>query len=251
MALPTPRHCHPDAWDALQRALPGLDHTRGLVACAVAVARHHLPDADPAAVERALDDLADAAAQRMQSDRPAALLAHVHAVLFDEARFAGPADDYHHPDHSLLPRVLETRRGLPLSLVLIYKAVVERLGLPVTGVNAPGHFLAAVHGADRPTLAAARSDHARSDRTLIDPFHGGRVLTREDAFGLIERATGNVLGTAHARHDVLLPPATHRQWLVRHIQNLITAADHRGHTRDLAAMLELRDLVHRHPEAPT
>ena len=251
MASPTPRHCHPDAWAALHSALPGLDHTRGLVACAVAVARHHLPDADLAAAERALDDLADAAAQRMQSDRPAALLAHVHAVLFDEARFAGPANDYHHPDHSLLPRVLETRRGLPIILVLVYKAVVERLGLPVTGVNAPGHFLAAVHGADAPTLAAARSDHARSDRTLIDPFHGGRVLTRDDAFGLIEHATGGVLGPAYARHDVLLRPATHRQWLTRLIQNLINAADRRGHPHDHAAMLELGDLVRRAPDAQT
>lgn len=248
MAIPTPRHCRPEAWDALQAALPDLDHTRGLVACAVAVSRHHLPDANPAAAERALDDLAAAAAEPLQSDRPAAVLAHLHAVLFDEARFTGPAEDYHHPDHSLLPRVLETRRGLPLTLVLVYKAVAERLGLRVSGVNAPGHFLAGVHGADAPS---GDPHHARSDgsapRTLIDPFHGGRLLTRDDAFGLIERVAGVAVEAAVAHDDALLPTATHRQWLARLIQNLVTAADRRGHSDDLAAMLELRALVRSGP----
>ena len=202
-------------------------------------AQHHLPGADAATTEHALDDLAHAAAERVQSDRPAALLAHVHAVLFDEARFTGPADDYYPPNHSLLPRVLETRRGLPLTLVLVYKAVVERLGLPVSGVNAPGHFLAAVYGADAETMAGVRDADAPPARTLIDPFHGGRVLTNDDAFGLVER----VAGGAVAHHEALLANATHRQWLARLIQNLITAADRRGHTDDLAAMLELRTLV--------
>ncbi len=241
MAPTTPQHCRPEAWRALQRALPDLHHTRGLIDCAVAVAQHHLPDAHAADTHRALDDLADAAAQRLRSDRPAAVLAHAHAVLFDEARFRGPARDYHHPDHSLLPRALETHRGLPLTLVLIYKAVVERLGLRVSGVNAPGHFLAAVHDADAPE--AHRPPTAPP--TLIDPSHRGRVLTREDAFTLIER----VAGGAVARHDALLLAASHHQWLTRLLQNLVTAADQRGHGDDLAAMLELRALVARHQAA--
>ena len=64
-----------------------------------------------------------------------AVLAHLHEVLFDEEGFAGNVDDYYNVANSYLPVVLETRRGIPISLTLLYKLVAERLGLPVQGVK--------------------------------------------------------------------------------------------------------------------
>ena len=58
------------------------------------------------------------------------------------------------PANSYLPAVLRTKRGLPITLVLIYKCVAEGVGLVVRGINSPGHFLAAVK-TDAPDPAAA------------------------------------------------------------------------------------------------
>lgn len=250
-----PRHCRPEAFDTLARQLDAIDTTRGLVRCAVAVSMHQLPDADPAGVEGQIDALAGTIGDRVQNAQPRALLAHAHAVLFDEARFAGNTEDYHHPDNSYLPRLLDTRQGLPLTLVLLYKAVLESLGLRVLGINAPGHFLAGVIETAQDEAAVARPAGGKNDSggkyagdgdasgggglLLIDPFHGGVLLTREEAFARIE----SIAGGSVMRHDSLLRPATHTQWLIRLIQNLVTAFDKRGRRDDMAAMLEMRTLV--------
>jgi regulator of sirC expression with transglutaminase-like and TPR domain len=62
-------------------------------------------------------------------------------VLFEEEGFTGNTDDYYNVANSYLPVVLQTRRGLPITLSLIYKAVAERLGLRVWGIGLPGHFI--------------------------------------------------------------------------------------------------------------
>ena len=74
---------------------------------------------------------------------------------------------------------------------------------------------------------------------VVDPFHGGRVLNRAEALTLIEQAAGGSV----PRDESLLHPATHTQWLVRIIQNLVACFDRRGQTDDLHAMLEMRALV--------
>ena len=62
-------------------------------------------------------------------------------VLFEEEGFAGNLERYYNALNSYLPVVLNARRGLPIVLGLIYKAVGESAGLLVEGINAPGHFL--------------------------------------------------------------------------------------------------------------
>ncbi|MEM9417852.1 MAG: transglutaminase-like domain-containing protein [Planctomycetota bacterium] len=229
---PTPLHCRPQAFEALAEELDAIDTARGLVRCAVAVSMHQLEDANPDNVEGEIVTLATSISDRVNSAQTQALLAHTHAVLFEEARFTGNTSDYYHPDNSYLPRVLETRQGLPITLVLLYKAVLETVGVRVLGINAPGHFLAGV--SDLP-----ENEKPGTPKLLIDPFHGGKMLNREEAFSRIEEiAGGSVL-----RDDSLLRPATHTEWLIRLIQNLVTAFDKLNQRDDMAAMLEMRALV--------
>ena len=83
------------------------------------------------------------------------ILAH---FLGGQLGFRGNAEDYYNPDNTLLPRVMSTRLGIPITLTLLYKFIGRRSGLPVEGINFPGHFL------------------ARHDGVLFDPFEGGRII---------------------------------------------------------------------------
>src|SRR5215210_192398 len=76
--------------------------------------------------------------------------------------FAGDRDEYDHPDNSMLDRVLERRRGLPILLSVVYVAAAGRAGVPLAGVGLPGHFVVGHFGTDRPVL--------------LDPFAGGAEL---------------------------------------------------------------------------
>ena len=55
--------------------------------------------------------------------------------------FAGNVNDYYDPQNSYLHNVLKTRRGIPISLSLIYIELAKQIGLKARGVAFPGHFL--------------------------------------------------------------------------------------------------------------
>jgi regulator of sirC expression with transglutaminase-like and TPR domain len=89
-------------------------------------------------------------------------LAALRSVLAGMAGLKGNVTDYYDPGNSLLSRVVETRKGIPLSLGLIYLFVGRRIGLEVDGLNTPGHYLVAL------------------DNRVFDPFFGGMELSPVD-----------------------------------------------------------------------
>jgi regulator of sirC expression with transglutaminase-like and TPR domain len=229
-----PAYCHRAAYDAFAIELPRVDATDGLFRAAFAIARHELQDADVTRAEATISELADTIARRVKSSNVDAKLAHLHDVLFDVVGFVGNVEDYYNPSNSYLPEVIRTRRGLPITLVLIYKCVAERVGLEVQGINSPGHFLAAVR-----TAGPGSAPEKTTGWMYVDPFYGGELLHRDDVCHRIVGATGLTPGDT----SQWLQPATHRQWLSRMLNNLQAIFAHTGRERDLYAMQELQELL--------
>src|SRR5690242_2055280 len=130
-----PAYCHAAAYDAFALEIPGVDTTRGLFRAAFAISRHENPEVDVAEAERTITQLAETVRRRVRTHSTQARLAHLHDVLFDIVGFSGNVDDYYNPANSYLPQVLRTHRGLPITLVLIYKCVAEEIGLTACGIN--------------------------------------------------------------------------------------------------------------------
>lgn len=211
--------CRPEAYRCFVEQLPRLETTEGLLRAAVAVAMHERGHVEFAHVDAILNALADRARSAIRNWSCDSALAHLHRVLFEEEKFTGNEENYYLAANSYLPSVLQSRQGIPISLTLIYKAVAERVGLEVVGVNLPGHFVAQVSTTDGPLL--------------IDSFFGGMMLTLDEAWERAEQATGQRIRRGP------LSVATHAQWLLRMIHNLqhvFTADGRRDH---LMAMNEL------------
>jgi regulator of sirC expression with transglutaminase-like and TPR domain len=232
---PRPRSAHP-ALGLLEAELARLDTEAGLERAAVAVSRLVDPAAEPLAWEREVDRLAALVRARLPVTlpcaRPQAILAHAHAALFDEGRLRGNREAYYDPDNSAVTLVLTRGVGIPITLCLCYKSVLRRLGVAVRGVNAPGHFLAAVD--DRPGGAPL----------LVDVYAEGRTLTRGEAVRRVESALGPA---APARRTDPLPVASHRAWLLRMLRNLCAIYHGRGARRELRACLDLVELLGERP----
>lgn len=220
-----PIYCRAAAYELFAAQLPSLDDTESLVLAATAVSMHALDDVQSADVLARLDALAARVERRLQSGQPQAIHAHLHQVLFDEEGFRGNTHDYYSPLNSYLPAVLQSKKGIPISLALIYKAVAERLGLPVEGVNAPGHFLVRVR--------------AGRDEMIVDPFRCGQVLSTAEAASRVAQVSG-----VASSFSTLLPAASHRQWLGRILRNLRCIFANAGCRNDLAAVDELCELFH-------
>jgi len=229
-----PAYCHPAAYAAFAAEMPRVATTRGLFRAAFAIARHEHPSADVVQGEATIAELAATVERRVRSPSVEAKLAHLHDVLFDIVGFVGNVEDYYNPANSYLPDVLRSRRGLPITLALVYKCVAEAVGLKVHGINSPGHFLAAVES------AATGPERPGNNRWMyVDPFYGGELLDRDDVCRRIEETTG----LADADSSQWLVAATHRQWLARMLNNLQAVFAHAGRERDLYAMQELQSLL--------
>ncbi|RME22516.1 MAG: hypothetical protein D6798_15625 [Deltaproteobacteria bacterium] len=162
---------------------------------AALVAAEERPGVDAAEVVGQLDELA-AELYIPPDDDIVVKVARLNHHLFEEAGFRGDAREPDAPDNSLLHRVLERRRGLPILLSLVAMEVGRRVGVELDGIGFPGHFLVRPRGADPPFY--------------IDPFGGGRIL-RQDLLA-IELPEGMGPG--------VLRPVTARQLLVRLNRNL-------------------------------
>ncbi|MDP1921956.1 MAG: transglutaminase-like domain-containing protein [Myxococcales bacterium] len=154
--------------DALARVPPRLD----LGALAIA----QLQDAplDQKLVLTNLDLWADRVHARADKGRLDALV----SVLIEDEGFEGDQLTYHAPENSFLDRVIERRKGLPITLTALFIEVGRRAGLEVQGIGLPGHFI------------------ARLDDEYFDPFHEGRRLSLEDCQALVAK-TGSTFEHKH------------------------------------------------------
>jgi len=220
-----PLCCSPDAFNLLTRQVAAIESPDALVHGATAIAMHQVESIEVAEVDATLQRYADTIRSRVRGSQPQALLAHLHDVLFDEEQFTGNQDDYYNTANSYLPEVLRTKRGLPISLSLIYKVVAERLGLRAWGVGLPGHFLCGIE-VDGKVM-------------LVDPFAQGRIITVDEAHARMQE----MLGPDVEWSDELLQPVSNRHWLTRMLQNLLHTFGNSGHFADVAAVLEMEMLL--------
>ena len=159
------------------------------------------PGEDFAEERRRLDEWGAALARRLLGmETMIQKCGAVAALLGTELGFRGNEDDYYAEENSLLPRVIEHRRGNPITLCLVYIAVGRRAGLPVQGVALPGHFV------------------VRAGGVFFDPFHGGRRLQLEDCQKLLESQSLEL-----QPHHLL--PCKPRVMLARMLNNLLHAAE--------------------------
>lgn len=134
--------------------------------------------------------------------------------LKDVKGLGGSTEEYYLPENSYLDVVLETGRGIPITLAVIYLDVARRLGLDCEGVNFPGHFLVRVQS-DSAAETDAEDQAAVHEPLLVDPF-AGQVVSWVECNALLQRSQGPDTKLA----DKHLAAATGRQILLRMLNNL-------------------------------
>jgi regulator of sirC expression with transglutaminase-like and TPR domain len=152
-----------------------------------------------------LDRYAEELVPRLVGSLPDRVAELTH-LLFEEEGFAGNVADYYDPRNSYLNDVLDRRTGIPITLCVVYMEVARRAGLHIDGVNFPGHFL----------VRCPEVGSRGSSGLIIDPFHGGALLSEHDCRLLLQRQVGSEVAFSKS----LLAPTTRLQILVRMLINL-------------------------------
>lgn len=132
-------------------------------------------------------------------------------VIFGEEGFRGAQESFSAPASSLLSRVLATRRGIPLSLCLVYLLVGRRLGLPLQPVGLPGRFMVGLFRGREPLY--------------IDCYEGGAFRTRAEVQLML-------LDNQLPADEAFLGPVSVAQTLARCCRNLVSQYEAQGDDRN-------------------
>lgn len=138
-----------------------------LTIAALEIARDADPTVDFGRVLKWIDDRAAelfSTVSRAHSEQDA--LRELASCLSERCGLAGDATCYDEADSSYLHRVIDTGRGIPISLSLVYMAVANRVGLELKGVSTPVHFLTRYESVDGPVF--------------VDAFSQGRLMTESE-----------------------------------------------------------------------
>ena len=189
-------------------ALVAEDASLPLLEAAVAIAQHDFPRLDVQSTLAEIDTLAARLKRRLAADAaPMQRLRLLNRFFFQELGFSGNVNDYYDPRNSYVHCVLETRRGIPITLALLYVELANQVGLDACGISFPGHFLAKVH--------------MPQGEIVIDPFTG-QSMSRDALDGLLApyRRRGARSGLGEAPLGSFLQPAQPREVIARMLRNL-------------------------------
>jgi len=200
---------------------------------ALLLARTVFPDLDVGLSCRRLDDLAARCRELIAEPLSVREKCRVmNRVLFHENGYRGNLEHYTDPLNSFLPLVLERRKGIPISLSIVYLLVAQRLGIDLEPVGLPGHFMVGCYLEDAPLF--------------IDPFEQGAFRTPEEVFAFIKAGP-----IAPKVSD--LAPATVREVLCRSCRNLVhhyTAAGDPERAKLFAGFVEEFESTHERHAQP-
>lgn len=189
-------------------ALVADDASFPLTEAAISIAHDEHPRVDVQAVLAEIDAMAQKLRERIPADVVAVQkLRFLNRYFFQELGFAGNVNDYYASANSYLHELLRTRRGIPISLAVLYIDLAQQIGLTARGVAFPGHFLVKVR--------------MPQGEVILDPFTG-RSLSRdvlEERLVPYKRRQG-LLGEFDMPLGLFLQSASPREVVARMLRNL-------------------------------
>ena len=159
-----------------------------LLEAAISLAQDEYPEFDMQKVLGDVDQLLARVKNRLPTDASALQKLRVlNQFFFNDLHFGGNVNNYYDPDNSYLNAVLQTRRGIPISLAVLWLELAGGLGLDVRGVAFPGHFMVKVI--------------LPKGQIVIDPLTG-QSLSREN---LLERLEPYKQQGSALQEDIEMP----------------------------------------------
>ncbi len=179
-----------------------------LLEAAVSLAQDEYPGLDVQQVLGDIDQLLARLKRRLPADAPPLQrLRSLNQFFYRDLNFGGNVNDYYDPDNSYLNAVLRTRRGIPISLAVIWLELAQGLGLNANGVAFPGHFMLKVN--------------LPRGQVVIDPFTG-QSLSREELSERLEpyKRRSGLVDDFDAPIGLYLQVAPPRDIIARMLRNL-------------------------------
>lgn len=156
-------------------------------------------------------------------------------IFFGKYNFHGDSKDFHSPTNSYINTVIESRKGNPLSLSIIYSVIAQSLGMPVYGVNLPNHFILAYIDEDG-INQFTKAENNNGVLFYINPFSKGSLFDENEIHDFLKN-----LNLPASRE--YFEPCSNTSIIRRMLTNLISAFQQAGNAERVRELTELRDLL--------
>ncbi|HAQ72321.1 transglutaminase-like domain-containing protein [Salibacteraceae bacterium] len=205
---------HEIQFDAVAKSLNEWAHAEGasLLDGVMIINRYQYPDFDQEKMLKTLEQIQHDIWLELNTNLTAfEQVKVINHILFQIYGFSGNTLDYHSPKNSFLSEVLETKKGNPLSLSLIYSIISQNLDLPIYGVNLPHHFILAY--LDRFSLYKTNNIFETDVLFYVNPFSKGTVFSKKEIDYFLEQLKLDP-------EDSFFKPATNVSIIRRALSNL-------------------------------
>lgn len=191
------------------------------------VNRYQYPNLDENIVQYQLAELRrNAWFQLMYDMSPLEKVKLLNNIIFREFGLSGNTTNYHDPQNSFLHKVLETKKGNPITLACIYSIVAQKLDIPIYGINLPKHFV----------VAYIEEEH-ESPLFYINVFNRGQVMKHDDIYSFLKQLN------LPPKEEYTLP-CSNIAIIKRVLRNLTTAYDNLGNMQKKEEIASLLQLLH-------
>lgn len=188
-----------------ERFLKQPDNKINLAKGALLIARLEYPELDIDSYMARIKSFADEIRKDLASDADAGVVLNkLNKVLFVDNGFEGNSEHYYDPKNCFLNDVIDRKLGIPISLSILYIELGKELGLPLSGVSFPGHFLVKLD--------------IENGTIVIDPYFGGISLSEEDLEDRLQEFYGDKLKKSH--FSGLLATSSNKDIITRILRNL-------------------------------
>ena len=147
----------------------------------------------------------------------------LNSVLFSKLKFGANTKNFHSPGNSMINVVLETKKGNPISLCVLYMLVAQKLKMPVFGVNLPNLFILTYKG-----------ENENFPQFYINAFNRGLIFSKEDIDNYIAELRIHPQSSYYQ-------PCDHKEIVLRSLRNLVNSFEKIG---DHAKSEEVKTLLH-------
>ena len=172
------------------------------------IAKYQYPDLNLDFLERKFEQFYQKAVLAFGEEaKPMEQVKVLNDFFYNELKFRPNSKNFHAPSNSMLNVVLESKRGNPLTLCVIYLLIARRLKMPVSGVNLPNLFIL-IYESDQTNF-------------YVNVFNNGMIFTREDLDNYIEQL--NI-----GKQDMFYEACSHVAIIARCLRNLLASFEKIG-----------------------
>jgi regulator of sirC expression with transglutaminase-like and TPR domain len=198
---------------------------------AILVARYQYPDLDENKIKNKLDQISRDVWIELNDHLTALEKVRIlNHIIFDVHGFSGNTSNYHAPQNSYINNVVESKKGNPLSLSVLYAIVAQKLSIPIYGINLPQHFILAyvdIENQQDPDL-----DHDEQVLFYINPFSRGAVFSKKEIDSFLKQLNLE-------SDEAFYQPCSNMDIIKRLIANLIYSYEKLGYPSKKEELQEL------------